>query len=288
MLFFLLALTLSAPPVRAQEAVDPILIQVNGSPIRRSEVLTKLWKVHGREALREMVDELILRQAADAKGLKVDGAELEKRLGRVTSRYPNKEAFLSDLAENGATVESLKADISHDIVRENFLIQAAGAKVSEAELKEAYAKRKKELTMPEGVHLLHMVLKTPEEAKDVTAKIKAGGGFRDLARERSLAASGKAAGGDYGFVFRGMLPKELETAAFAMKENEIRTISTDKAQHVLQVVARRAPQQLDFEQARDTLREYVLSNKVGKALPRIMSDLRAKADIKAPGEDDKK
>ncbi len=285
---FLLALALSAVPARAQGEGDPVLIEVNGSPIRRSDVLAKLWKVHGREALREMVDELILRQAADAKGLKGDAAELEKRLGRVTSRYPNKEAFLADLAENGATIESLKADISHDIVRENFLIEMAGAKVSEAELKDAYAKRKKELTMPEGVHLLHMVLKTPEEAKEVTAKIKAGGSFRELARERSLAASGKAAGGDYGFVFRGMLPKELETAAFAMKENELRTLSTPKAQHLLQVVARRAPQQLEFQQARDTLREYVLSNKVGKALPKIMTDLRAKANLKVPEEGEKK
>lgn len=287
MLGFLLAAVFSAVPVRAQEAGDPVLIEVNGSPIRRSDVLAKLWKVHGREALREMVDELILKQAADSKGLKANPAELEKRLGRVTSRYPNKEAFLADLTENGATLESLKSDISHDIVRENFLIDQAGAKVSEAELKEAYAKRKKELTMPEGVHLLHMVLKTPEEAKEVTAKIKAGGSFRELARERSLAASGKAAGGDYGFVFRGMLPKELETAAFAMKENELRTLSTAKAQHLLQVVARRAPQQLEFEQAKDTLREYVLSNKVGKALPKIMTDLRAKADIKIPGDEKK-
>lgn len=287
----LLAILAAAVPVRGQAPEgdgDPVLIKVNGTPVRRSDVLARLWKTYGRETLHEMVDELILKQAAQARGIKPKPEELAKRLERVTSRYPNEEAFLAHLAENGATVDSLKADIAHDVVRENLLVELAAAKATDAELRQAFAKRRKELTMPEAVHLRHIVVKTESQASEIVAKVKEGAPFKDLAREHSLAASGKAAGGDYGFVFRGMLPKELEAAAFAMKENEIRVLAGPNSRHVLQVLAKRAAQPLEFDQAKETLQEYVLSEKVGRALPKIMTDLRAKAEIKLPEGMEKK
>ena len=45
-----------APAARAAVPGDFDVVRVNGTPIRQSEVLERLWKRHGSQTLEEMVD----------------------------------------------------------------------------------------------------------------------------------------------------------------------------------------------------------------------------------------
>jgi parvulin-like peptidyl-prolyl isomerase len=98
-----------------------------------------------------------------------------------------------------------------------------------------------------------------------------------------LAASGKAAGGDYGFVARGMLPAEIDDIAFAMKTGEIRIVPGPRGFHVLQVLEKRPAKVAVFAEVKDDLRDMLLAEKIKKAAPEYLAELRHKADIK-PGD----
>ena len=155
-------------------------------------------------------------------------------------------------------------------------------------VKKAYDANKDKLGKPEAVHLRHILAKTEVEATEIAAKIKSGSDFKTLAREKSLAASGKAAGGDYGFVSRGMLPPEIDSVAFALKPGEIKIIPGPRGSHILQVVESRAAQSATFAEVKDDLREMLVAEKLKEASGPFLLELRRKADIKTSSQPGKK
>jgi len=251
-------------------------------PIRQSEVVERLLKRYGQQTVDDMIDDILLREAAKDKSTKGDDAEVERRVSKLQAQFASRELFLSQLEQAGSTLSKLKAELEDEVVRERLVVDAEGVKVSDEEVKQAFAERKDRLRRPEAVHLRHILVGSVDQAKDIAAQVKAGADFAKIAREKSLAASGKSAGGDYGFVARGMLPAEIEEIAFAMAPGEIKVVPSDRGAHVLQVLDKRPAKDAVFSEIKDDLRELLLSEKIKKAAPHYMAELRRKADIKVP------
>ena len=276
------ALAAFTPSARAAVPGDFDVVRVNGTAIRQSEVLDRLWKRYGTQTLEEMVDELLLRQTAASKNIVASDAEIDKRFSRLLAQFGSKELLISQLEQAGTTVEKVREDLGEEIVRERLVQDAKGLKVGDDELKKAFDTNKDKLGKPEAVHLRHILAKNEAEAAEFVAKIKGGADFQTLAREKSLAASGKAAGGDYGFVSRGMLPPEIDEVAFALKAGEIKTVSGPRGQHILQAVEKRASSPAVFSEVKDDLREMLLAEKIKGASGAFLQELRRKAEITTP------
>jgi foldase protein PrsA len=262
---------------------DKEVVRVNGVAIRQSEVMERLWKRYGPQTLEEMVDELLLRQAAQAAKVKADESEIDRRFARLQSQFGSRELLVSQLEQAGTTIAKVKEDLADEIVREKLITAAKGIKIGDDDVKKAFDENKDKLGKPAAVHLRHILVKSEAEAADVMAKLKAGADFAQLARDKSLAASGKAVGGDYGFVSRGMLPPEIDEVAFSLKPGEIKMIPGPRGQHILQAVELRAPQPAVFADVKDDLREMLIAEKLKEAAPAYLQELRRKADIKTPG-----
>ena len=278
-----LALLLVGAASAAPVGGDQVLVRVNSVPIRQSEVVERLLKRYGAQAVDEMIDETLLRQAAKTSGISADDKEVNRRLTKLQEQFGSRELFISQLEQAGSSITKVKEDLADEIVRERLVVKAKGLSVTDDELKKAFDENKDKLGSPEAVHLRHILVATDAEAQDVVAKIKAGSDFKALAREKSLAASGKAAGGDYGFVARGMLPAEIDDIAFSMKTGEIRVVPGPRGRHVLQILERRDAKPATFAEVKDDLRDMLMAEKIKKAAPEYLSSLRQKADIK-PGD----
>ncbi|MDE2236616.1 MAG: hypothetical protein KGK30_01890, partial [Elusimicrobia bacterium] len=98
-----LAALLAAPAL-----ADKNIVVVNGTPIRQSEVLDRLWKRYGNDTVDEMIDELLLRQAAARSRIEVSAAEVNRRFARIRSQFSDPKVFAAQLAGAGTTVEALK------------------------------------------------------------------------------------------------------------------------------------------------------------------------------------
>ncbi len=264
-------------------AADRDVVKVNGTPIRQSEVMDRLWQRYGPDTLDEMISELVLRQAVVARGITIAPAEVDARVARLRAGFPDPGLFEQQLRQAGSSVEQLRKEIGDELSREKFVTAEKKLTVTDAELRAAYAAHKDELGVPEAVHLRHLLVSTKDEADAVVAQIKAGADFKQLAREKSLAPTGKLNGGDYGFVAKGMLPPEIEAVAFSMKEGELRELPEGKGVHVLQALERRKAVPSSFEKSKAELRELVLREKVREALPAVVKQLREKADIQPQG-----
>lgn len=278
------ALLAAAPLARAAVPGDFDVVRVNGTPIRQSEVLDRLWKRYGSQTLEEMIDELLLRQAAAARKLTAPDAEVDRRFARLQAQFGSRELLVSQLEQAGTTVAKVKEDLAEEIVRERLIADAKGVKVTDDDLKKAFDANKEKLGKPEAVHLRHILVKDEKDAADVVAKVKGGAEFTAIAREKSLAASGKAAGGDYGFVSRGMLPPEIDQVAFALKPGELKIVPGPRGQHVLQAVAKRPETPAVFAEVKDDLREMLLGEKIKEAAAPYLLELRRKAKIETPAQ----
>ncbi|MDD5657411.1 MAG: peptidyl-prolyl cis-trans isomerase [Elusimicrobia bacterium] len=275
------AAILLAGPAGAEP--DREVVSVNGTVIRQAEIVDRLWKRYGPATLDEMVDEILLRQAAQAKGIKAEPAEVEQRLSRVREQFSDPAIFESQLKQSGGSVEKLKVEIADQLVLRKLIVATQKLSVSDAELRKAFQENREKLATPPAVHLRHILVKTEAEADALVAKIKGGADFKALARTSSLAPTGKLTGGDYGFVSRGMLPEEIDAIAFAMKPGELRVVASAKGRHVLQVVKTRAAQPARFETAKEDLRDMLLEEKMKSVLPAYLAQLRRQADIKPLG-----
>jgi foldase protein PrsA len=277
-----IAVLLAATAASAAAPADREVVRVNGTPIMQSEVMERLWKRYGPQTLEDMVDETLLRQAAASRKVTADEKEVERRYQRLQSQFGSRELFLSQLEQAGTSPAKVKADLSEEVIREKLVASAKGLKVADSEIKQAFEDHKDKLGRPDAVHLRHILVKTEAEAKELAEKIKKGADFLALAREKSLAASGKAAGGDYGFVSRGMLPPEIDEVAFGLKDGELKVVPGPRGQHILQAVARRPAEPAKFDAVKDDLRELLMAEKIKAASPDFLQELRRKADIKSP------
>lgn len=277
-LALILAASAAAAPVPGASE-DKVIVSVNGTPIRQSEVVARLLKRYGSSALDEMIDETLLRQAAKKAGIGSDEKEVDRRLGKLQEQFGSRDLFVSQLEQAGSSLAKVKEDLSEEIVRERLVAKEKAIAVTDDEVKKAFAENKDKLGAPEAVHLRHILVAQEADAKALVEKIKAGADFKALAREKSMAASGKSAGGDYGFVAKGMLPPEIEDIAFALKPGEIRIVPGPRGSHILQVLETRAPKPAAFADVKDDLREMLLADKIKKAAPEYLAALRAKAKV---------
>lgn len=193
---------LAAPGV----AADKELVSVNGFPIRQSDLMDRILKRYGAQTLDEMIDETLLRQAVAKKGVKATDAEVSRRVDKLQAQFGSRELFLSQLEQAGSSLSKLKQDLGDEISREKLITREKSLSVSDDELRKAFDEHKDSLGQQPAIHLRHLLVKTQAEADDAVSKIRGGADFGEIARAKSLAASGKATGGDYGFVSRGMLP----------------------------------------------------------------------------------
>lgn len=262
---------------------DRDIVSVNGTVIRQSEVMERLWKRYGPETLEEMVNELLLRQTAQARGLKVESPEVDKQIERFKRQFSDPAMIEEQLKKSGSSLEKLKSELQDQLLIRRLLVADLKVSVKDDELHKVFQERREKLATPPSVHLRLIALKTKAEADEVLAKLKEGADFAALARARSLASTGKMTGGDYGFVTKGMLPEATEKVAFAMKAGELRMIPMPNSFNIIQVLEKRPARSAKFDEVKEDLRDMLVESKIKALLPGYLDGLRRKAEIKPMG-----
>jgi peptidyl-prolyl cis-trans isomerase D len=158
-------------------------------------------------------------------------------------------------------------------------------------LKQRYEQEKARFQEPEQrltSHILVKVAKDATPAAQAAAKARAeaiaaearapGADFAALARKDSEDTGSKAAGGDLGWVVKGMMVKPVEDALFAMQQGDIvGPVKTEFGWHVLQLRQVKPGRQTPFEDARaqlateqaDADRERMFNDLTGKLVDQV-------------------
>jgi peptidyl-prolyl cis-trans isomerase D len=212
---------------------------------------------------------LVLQPEAFAGNAPVDAAAIDARYKSHSEEYTQPESV------HLAYAEMSLADV------------AATIQVSEQQLTERYERDKATYIQPETRRASHILIaldgatddaKAAAQAKDLYARIKAGGDFAALARQFSKDTESAAKGGALEWMSREGQVKEFTDKLFAMKEGEVsEPVKTQFGYHIIRMDGLRAEAGRKLEEVRAeltaTLRNELAATQFGSRQDQLQERL---------------
>jgi peptidyl-prolyl cis-trans isomerase C len=234
---------------------------VNGKPIPKAQLDKLVQKSQQpdspqvREQAREMLvtRELVL-QDADKRGL------------------IQKEAVREQLEQ--ARMGVLIAAVFEDYVEKEG--------VAESDLKAAYESVKTQYAGKE-YHVEHILVEKESDAKAITAQLKAGANFGEIAKAKSKDPGSAANGGDLGWVSDKALVPEFSKSMVQLKNGQTtdKPVKSQFGWHIIKVIDARDVKVPSMEEIKDQLKQMVTSDQNWQKakFSEMMQKLRSKAKI---------
>ena len=251
-----LGATLIVGPVFAQNAVI-----VNGKPIPKAQ-LDKLVQKTGQ---------------ADNPQVRDQAREM-----LVTRELILQEANNRGLSQSDAVKEQIEQSRMGILVAAVFQDYVEKEGVAEADLKAAYESVKSQYTGKE-YHVEHILVEKEEDAKAITAQLKAGANFEELAKAKSKDPGSAPTGGDLGWVSEKSLVPEFSKAMVQLKKGQItdKPVKTQFGWHIIKMDDVRDVKAPPMEEIKDQLKQMIASDQNWQKakFTEMMQKLRAKAKI---------
>lgn len=207
------------------------------------------------DILDQMIENELMRQAAESEGIKVTEADITSRVEEIKTQVGGAEVFNTSLKQANLS----ETDFRNLVVRDQLVYERL------------YDKLMKDVpTTAEQVHSRHILVATEQEAKDIQARLAKGEDFAALAKQLSLDTGSNESGGDLGFYPRGVLDSAFEDVIFKLQPSQTSIVQTDFGYHVVQVLERDPNRALATE---------VLQQLGEEKLNTYMDGLRSKAKI---------
>lgn len=207
---------------------QPLAALVNGEAISLAEyqaelsrymaaVGTELATEDEQRVLNDLIDRVILAQAAVEVGFVVNETILQERYDGLVTRLGNEQALLDWMTARGYSKSSFRQDLARSIaaawMREQILSEMPGT--------------------VEQVHVRQILLYNSDEANEVLAQLGSGEDFVTLSAQYDPVAKG-----DLGWFPRGyLLDPKLEDVAFSLHPGEYsEVVETSIGFHILYVI----------------------------------------------------
>lgn len=245
------------------------------------------------DALERAIDAELLYQEANRVGLALDDEELREEYARRVARADSEEAYLAGAREHFLTKSEVLEGIRRELSVNRYVREEIASKVeaSREEMRDFYSRNPSRFATEKSVRLGSIFVAVPEGSSDAQrasaltrisealARVKAGEGFENVAREVSEDGVARR-GGVMGWVRRGVLPDELEEAAFSMKPGEVSNIiETESGFHLLRIYSVRGGEVPPFEDVEEEVRRRLLERKKNERLRAVVGALRERAEI---------
>lgn len=235
-------------------------------------------------ARENVIEQVLLRQAALADPKPIDRAEVDKRLSEVISSHGGPEK----LAEAGLDEAAIQSDIETRL-KVDRLIAATSSRAKPPrtkELAEFYRRNKDRYRTEETVRAAHIVKHvekgvTEAEAKEAAdklyASLQAGSSFEKIADEQSDCPGN---GGDLGYFSRGKMVKEFDDVVFNLPVGQASEVfQTVFGFHIAKVLDRKPAGIRSFREVQDEIREQFVEQRRTKLLESYVDRLRESAVI---------
>jgi peptidyl-prolyl cis-trans isomerase C len=234
--------------------------------------------VNGKAIPKAQLDKLIQKSnQPDNQQVRDQGREM-----LVTRELILQEANNRGITQKESVREQLeqsKMGILIAAVFEDF-VEREG--VADADLKAAYEQVKGQYTGKE-YHVEHILVEKEADAKAITAQIKAGANFEQIAKEKSKDPGSAPNGGDLGWVSDKSLVPEFSKAMVQLKKGQItdKPVKTQYGWHVIKLDDVRDVKAPSMDEIKDQLKQMITADQEWQKakFSELMQKLRAKAKI---------
>jgi len=301
----------------AEVSGDAVVAKGKGVEVKRSQLdeAVRSYKAnataHGKPIPPEqmaslepgVLDHLIQFQILVSKATDAENArareDATKRLESIKTSAPSEQAFNSQLKATGLTVDKLVKNMAEQDVAEAVIKRELKINITDADVEKFYGDTNNaaNFEQPEMVRASHILLMTQDpktqkelspaekEAKHKTIegllkRARAGEDFAKLASEFSEDPGSKDKGGEYTFP-RGKMVPEFETAAFALKTNEVSDIVTTQfGYHIIKLSEHIPASKVALDKVAPRIKDYLTQQEIGKLAPDYMAKVEKDAEVK--------
>jgi parvulin-like peptidyl-prolyl isomerase len=264
--------TVSPTPVTIFTPEQPLAARVNGQPILLADYETQVAQFEAalsdqeldlsgeegqaalaqirRQVLEAMINQLLIEQAAAREDVAINDEEVKAHIQADIQAVGDEVKFEQWLADNNLTGEDYRAILRSELIYGAMFEQVTAAVPTSAE----------------QVHIRYILLESEEEARNVLAKLQAGGDFAALAQEFSHDESTRENGGDQGWFPQGLdlMPPEVEAAAFALEVGETSKVVTSQVGYYILQLLERDPDRPLSPEMRQSLKEQTFAHWLGE------------------------
>lgn len=198
------------------EAIDPVLIEVNGTPVRLSHIV-KSMRATGKDDLHDLFAQRCLTfQIAQRENIAVSREELQNRMDQW--RYKNRLESVEDtehwLSQRQISFADMALEIEYQIICERLKAQ-----ITTEQIRAYFGSRKLAFERREICWILVDELDIAEE---IATRVRDGGrDFHALARQYSRDENTRPASGYLGCLARRDFPPDLASLLFAAAVCEV-------------------------------------------------------------------
>jgi peptidyl-prolyl cis-trans isomerase SurA len=183
------------------------------------------------DGLEQLIERSLILHSFDTEGYKLpDSVTDELVQERIRERFGDRVTFMKTLQSQGMTVEQFRKQVREQYIESALRNQNVQKEIfiSPYKIEKYYLAHQDEFRLEDQIKLRMIVLpkSSPDDtnaltlARDVQAKLKDGAPFAELAGIYSQGSQ-QHAGGDWGWVQRSVLRKELADAAFALPVGQV-------------------------------------------------------------------
>lgn len=254
---------------------DKIIAVVNNEIITKSDLEES--KIFSNKSLSFLIEKKIQLQIAQKKGLYTQDSEILSALDDIkrTNSFLSDKEFEDALLKEGNSLEKYKKDLKDQLTLLKLVNKEVKSKItiSDQECENFYLEHKDTFLLPDEIKLAYIQVsyKTSDSSdtyqraqkriNGILAEIKNKKSFSEVLSSYS-GSSEVNINENSGFVKRGSLLKELDKAAFAMKEGDISdVISTPSGFYILKVIERKTENYKTLEEVKNDIKTLIFQNK---------------------------
>lgn len=237
-----------------------------------------------RQLLDNMINAVLIRQAAEERGITVTDEEIDAQIEDLKAGFPSEEEFNTALADANLTLDELKQQLRDQLATQRLMEELVGdAEVTDAEIAEYYETNKAQFEEQAAVRASHILFDKDDKttAEQVLAEVKGGGDFAALAKEHSKDPGSAAQGGDLGWSDPARpFVTEFQAALDALEVGEISAlVETEYGWHIIKVDDERDQRTKPIDEVRDQIEQAILQQRNVAAYQEFLEQVKAEADI---------
>jgi parvulin-like peptidyl-prolyl isomerase len=240
--------------------------------------------VRVRDWAREnVIERIVLRQAALADPEPVPAGELEKMMSDVRTQSPNQSGCLAPVDDD---VLRKELDIRFRVERLMSRVTANLAPPKSKDISGYYVRNRASFVAPEQIHASHIVKNVDEHTteadalaaiREIEQLLAANGDFAQLADQHSDCPG---RGGDLGFFPRGQMVDEFDKVVFALDPGQVSGIFRSPfGFHIAKVHDLRPEGVRSLQEVRQQIAETLLEEKRRRAIEQFLDRLIAKVKV---------
>lgn len=275
LLFLTNILLLTSMEEKSSAFEDKIIAVVNNEIITKSDLEDS--KILFNKSLSFLIEKKLQLQTAQKKGISTQDSEVLSAIDDIkkANSFRSDKEFEDALLKEGNSLEKYKSDLKDQLTLLKLVNKDIKSKItiSDKECEDFYLEHKTTFLLPDEIKLAYIQVSfKPSDSSDpyqraqkkineILTELKNNKSFSEVLRLYS-GSSEVNVNENSGFLKRGSLLKELDTAAFAMKEGEISdVISTPSGFYILKVTERKTENYKTPEEVRDDIKNIIFQDK---------------------------